>query len=83
MGGFLDHPEILMPYTFTQHLSIYSNFALELLIPSNLKKKWTWVKDVIIWQHEMMMSLFMVALWMPRKNNTSVSMNITNPNLTL
>ena len=46
-------------------------------------KFWTWIKDIIIWQQKQLMSIFMVQFWMPRKKNTSISMNITNPNLTL
>ena len=45
-------------------------------------KIWTYVKDVIIRKQRMIMSLFLVPLWLPRKKNTGRSTNITNTNLT-
>ena len=45
-------------------------------------KIWIWIKYIIIWQQKEMISIFMVPIWMPRKNNTSISTKITNPSLT-
>ena len=78
-----NEPEILMLYTFSQHLSIYSILDWALSISSKLKNIGPGLSISLNVNSKWVYRFYLVPLWMPRKKSTSRSMNTPNKNLTL